>query len=145
MAFLLLGTIAVLNPQAQTRRYTQEIIGDPAFAFRAPLTFQMPPVSLPDSLGGKDLTGFMLVRLLVDSSGIITSYQIRRFEAKDEKLNLHIRYTYQRSHDKAKVAEYRNWLNDFVKGIKITRNPNFPKAAPVLKTWTFGYVIRFRK
>ena len=52
----------------------------------------MPQVNIPDSLGGQDLTGKMILQLTVDSSGSILEHEIWILIAKDRSGTIDIEY-----------------------------------------------------
>lgn len=79
--------------------------------------------SLPDSLGGKGLKGYVALKLMIDTSGVIHSFKILRFRASDSISNLTIDYRLGEKHDTGVVNKYHDWLSNYVDGIVITRNP----------------------
>ncbi len=74
---ILVSVCLVLSCQDQERaeiKTDSDTIVD--FFPEIPFDIQMPQVNIPDSLGGQDLTGKMILQLTVDSSGSILEHEI---------------------------------------------------------------------
>jgi hypothetical protein len=91
-----------------------------------PFSFELPRLLVPDSLGGKDLSGHVKIRFLVDSLGVIHSYDILRLKATDVKLGIDIDYRYGSKKERTKMLTYRKWLDKFVGRVKVKRIPGVP-------------------
>lgn len=87
---------------------------------------ERPHIFLPDSLGGKELKGYVAIRLLFDSSAAICSYQVMRFKATAKKPNINIDYRFGEEKDRKKVSRYRKWLKSYVEQVRVKRITKIP-------------------
>lgn len=99
----------------------------------APFIGKGPRALLPDSLGGKDLKGYVALGLRIDTSGVIHSFKVMRFWARDSISNRAIDYR-GGAHDSSAVYRYHSWLRSYVNQVVLKRNPRH-----------FGFWERFFK
>ncbi len=121
LAFIVLSIFSILKVAAQTdsEEVRESFTGNP-------FLFKSSKFPLPDSLGGKNIKGNLVISLNVDSSGVIRSYIPMFFMISDEK-KINIEYRYGCKKDFEIMERYKDWLDHYVKEIKLVKNPNFPK------------------
>lgn len=121
LVLMILGMMVVGRASAQDslRAKPSNFIGNP-------FSFTRSSLSLPDSLGGDRIKVSLVISLKIDTSGTILSYHVVRFKASDERGVNIIDYREGTNKDVGKLWRYTRWLNHYVKGIVVTKNPKFP-------------------
>lgn len=120
--FIFFVLIFALKIHAQTDSLNegQAFVGNP-------FIIERPDIQLPDSLGGKNVRGLIVITLRVDSLGVIHYHSIIFFKIYNEESNTTIEYRSGKKKDKNKVERYKNWIDFYVANLKLKKNSEFPK------------------
>jgi len=113
--------------------------------------FEEPKLEVPDSLGGKKLTGFLVLSISVHKSGKLLGYKIRKIVVTLDTTKAPIEYFDMRPHVDAVTRSaqadsllrvFAPWVDQYYNALKFTINKDDPALA-VYDTATVSYDIRF--
>jgi hypothetical protein len=107
------------------RQDTSNVIIDPFIDI--PFDIKKPELFIPDSLGGKNLQGKIILQIEVDSSGTVLNHKIMALVVSDSIGKININYKYSGDNDKKKVGKFNQFINEFRSKLLIRKNPNFDK------------------
>jgi len=92
-----------------------------------PFILELHSKTFPDSLGGKNVKGFIAIILKIDSKCKILKHDIAKIELIDSVDNKHIHFNMV-DDNKVKLEDgLIKWINKCVTRIKIKNNPKFDK------------------
>lgn len=109
-----------------------------------------PILEVPDSLGGKKLTGFIVLSISVHKSGRLLGYKIRKIVATLDTTKAPIEYFDMRPHVDAVTRSaqgdsllkvFTPWVDQYYNALKFTINKDDPALA-VYDTATVSHDIR---
>lgn len=90
------------------------------------VVLQPKPV-LPDSLGGKNVQGTVVVQVFLDTNATIQKYEILLFLLKDRsgKVRIESRLPLRKSKKKYPnaVKKYQPWIENYIQAVVFRRNP----------------------
>lgn len=84
-----------------------------------PLPFKIsksPSIDLPDSLGGKNFRGKIVVTVDIDSMGNVVNYEIISFVTPK------IQYFGSKKNIPIELQKFNNWINEYISQVVFTKN-----------------------
>lgn len=116
-----------------------------------PLPFEIakkPPAIVPDSLGGENIEGFVLLIIYIDSTGTLEKYDILKMKALNKKGNTQIdyyntQYPFTQDHQYPEdVVRYMDWIEDYLQSLVfVKKNENIQTS----KINRFSLMVRFNQ
>ena len=107
-----------------------------------PFSITRPKVIVPDSLGGRNLKGEMVLEIKSDSLGSILAHKIMVLRASDG-IKIEVNYRVSESpEDTGDVALFANWVEDYVEKLSLTRKYESDKHYKMGK-YTILLPVRF--
>ena len=98
------------------------------FPSKPPHIKKHPDNNLPDSLGGKSVKGFAVIRAQMDARGKIIIFKIVKFKLQDERDHILIDYLDLSKKNTIKypenISKYKSWISRYVESIEFEINEN---------------------